>query len=75
MQCAGPLAVVFVAWLYFSQRGRLDEAAAGKKKKKVSLFGGPASERKKAARWPLNPFLLYSLKRPHPPQRCRVAAE
>jgi hypothetical protein len=37
MQCAGPSAFVFVTLLYFSQRGRLDEAAAVKKKKGVVL--------------------------------------
>jgi hypothetical protein len=37
MKCAGPLALLFVTLFHFSQRSRLDEAAAGKKKKGVVL--------------------------------------
>jgi hypothetical protein len=48
MQCVGPLACVFVTWLYFSQRGRLDEAAAVKKKKRCcSSEAQPANEKER----------------------------
>jgi hypothetical protein len=52
---------VFVTWLYFSQRGRLDEAAAVKKEKGV-VVRRPSQQTKKSGPLAAQSILTFLLK-------------